>query len=90
MFGGHGVYHDGLMFGLVADDELYLKVDAQSSDAFAARDLPRFRYVKQGRTLDLSYCLAPEEIYDDPEEAERWARLALGAALRARKSRPGR
>jgi len=26
MFGGYGVYHGGLMFGLVADDTLYLLV----------------------------------------------------------------
>lgn len=28
MFGGHGVYLDGLFIGLVARDQLYLKVDA--------------------------------------------------------------
>lgn len=29
MFGGYGVYSRGTMFGLVADDMLYLKVDAK-------------------------------------------------------------
>jgi len=27
MFGGAGIYYDGLIFGLLADDVLYFKVD---------------------------------------------------------------
>jgi len=36
MFGGHGVYCDGVFFALIADDRLHLKVDAQTREAFAA------------------------------------------------------
>lgn len=34
MFGGHGVFHEGLMFALVADDVLYQKADGKSSKLF--------------------------------------------------------
>jgi DNA transformation protein len=34
MFGGYGIYHDGIMFGLVADDTLYLKADASTAKHF--------------------------------------------------------
>ena len=34
MFGGTGVFYDGLMIGLVADDVLYLKADKNSSHLF--------------------------------------------------------
>ncbi|MDJ0834103.1 MAG: TfoX/Sxy family protein [Gammaproteobacteria bacterium] len=87
MFGGYGVYRDDVMFGLVADDELYLKADQQSAGDFIAEDLPAFEYDKKGKTYKMSYYLAPEAIYDDPEVAREWAELAFEAALRARKQR---
>ena len=90
MFGGHGVYHQDLMFGLVADDELYLKTDADNIDEFVARDLPAFEFkTKDGKVAQMSYLKAPEEIYDDPDQALYWADLAFSAALRtsAKKNR---
>lgn len=83
MFGGHGIYHQGLMFGLVADDELYLKVDQQSMSHFQASGSTPFEYIKNGKPLRMSYYLAPENIYDDPKQARYWADLAFDAALRA-------
>ena len=83
MFGGHGIYHAGLMLGLVADDTLYLKVDDLSRPAFEARDLPAFEFPQRGRVVRMSYHLAPEEIHDDPALAADWARRAFEAALRS-------
>lgn len=85
MFGGYGIYHDGLMFALVADDVLYLKADKKSEKYFLDSNLPPFEYVKNGKTMKMSYFLAPEEIYDDPEIAKQWAVRAFEAALRSRK-----
>ena len=85
MFGGHGIYHDGLMFGLVADDELYLKADATTRTDFEAAGSVPFEYMKKGKPTNLSYYRAPEAIFDDPDEALNWARLAYDAALRGRK-----
>lgn len=87
MFGGYGIYHDDLMFALVADEVLYLKVDEQSIAAFEERGLGPFEYEKNGRKMKMSYHLAPEEIFDDPEQAREWAVLAFDAALRSRKPR---
>ncbi|MEN7344292.1 MAG: TfoX/Sxy family protein [Pseudomonadota bacterium] len=87
MFGGHGIYYDGIMIGLVADDELYLKVDAESRPVFEQHDLPAFEFTAKGKTNKMSYHLAPESIFDDPDEALRWGRLAHDAALRAKKKK---
>jgi DNA transformation protein len=38
MFGGHGLYHEGLMFAIVMDNRLYLKVDALNRPDFEAQD----------------------------------------------------
>ena len=86
MFGGYGVYHEGLMFGLVADDVLYLKADAELAEQFEAKGLERFEYIKQGKPMSMSYYQAPEEIFDDPAEAKIWADWAYAAALRAKKA----
>lgn len=83
MFGGHGIYHNDLMFGLVADDELFLKADKESIPQFEALDLAPFEYQKNDKTFKMSYYRAPEEIFDDPDEATRWANIAFDAAVRS-------
>ena len=102
MFGGHGVWHQGLMIGLVAGDTLYLKVDEETRGRFEAQGLGPFEYSRKGKTVALSYYQAPQEMLESPSEAVVWARLAYAAALRgvrpagaaprpdARKGRPTR
>lgn len=83
MFGGHGIFLDGLMFALVADSVLYLKVDKEIEKDFTARELDPFTYSKQGKEFKMSYFQAPEEALEDPEEMTEWANKAYGGALRA-------
>lgn len=92
MFGGYGIYHEGLMFGLVANDTLYLKADETTAQDYESRGLGRFAYEKGDKIVHLSYYLAPEEILDSPENAAHWARLAYAVAVRAqaRARRPGK
>ena len=87
MFGGYGIYHNGLMFGLVADEVLYLKADDISVDEFEQHGSRPFEYEKNGKIVKMSYYLAPDEIYDDPEKAKEWAVVAFEAALRGKKSK---
>jgi len=86
MFGGHGVFLDGLMFGLIADSILYLKVDKQTLGDYTVRGLEPFTYNKKGQVMKMAYYQAPEEALDDGEELNRWAIDAYEVALRARKS----
>jgi len=85
MFGGHGIFKDGLMLGLVDADQLYLKVDDGNRPAYQARGLRPFDYVKKGKRIALSYYEAPSESCDDPDVLCDWARAAYDAALRGRK-----
>ena len=84
MFGGYGIYHDGVMFGLVADDELYLKVDDTNVSEFESRGLGAFEYNKAGKVMKMSYYRAPEEIFDDPDEAAVWAKRSFEVAFSAK------
>ena len=82
MFGGYGIFHRGLMFGLVADGNLYLKADGDSRDRFLAEGSSAFSYYRKDRPYQLSYYLAPGEFFEDRDACLRWARVAFDAALR--------
>lgn len=83
MFGGHGIFLDGSMFGLVADSVLYLKVDDENKSRFEEKGLEPFTYNKNGKEFKMSYYQAPEETLENSEEMSTWANLAYQAALRA-------
>jgi DNA transformation protein len=85
MFGGWGIYKDGVMFALIAYDTLYLKVDDGNRGAYEAADLPYFTYNDKGSPIRMPYCAAPSDGLDDPEILCAWAREAYAAALRTRK-----
>lgn len=90
MFGGAGIYADGVMFALVADDTLYLKADETTKQTFEAEGLAPFGYEGGGRTITLPYWRAPERLFDDPDEMTDWARAALDVARRAAAKKPKR
>jgi DNA transformation protein len=57
LFGGYGLFLDGLMFGLIADEVLYFKVDDGNRADFAAVGLLPFSYQRQGKSIQLSFSL---------------------------------
>lgn len=90
MFGGQGIYLDGVMVALVADGVLYLKSDAQTAADFDAAALVPFTYVgTDGRRTVMSYRRAPPAALDDPDEMRPWVELARAAARRAAAAKTG-
>lgn len=85
MFGGYGLYRHGVMFALVHEEVLYLKVDGVTRGDFAAAGTEPFTYEHaSGKTVEMPYWEAPSELFDDPEAMVGWARRAFEAALRAK------
>ncbi|NND50660.1 MAG: TfoX/Sxy family protein [Rhizobiales bacterium] len=85
MFGGGGVYLDGVMFGLIGDDTLYLKADETSTDRFEAEGKGPFIYqAKDRKPIAMSYWQVPEHLYDEPDELVVWARQAHNIAVAAK------
>jgi DNA transformation protein len=75
-FGGAGLYRDGKMFGLVADDVAYLKVDDSNREEFERAGSSPFKpYADQ--PVEMSYYEIPPEVLEDPEELVRWAKRSL-------------
>lgn len=83
MFGGHGVYADGLCFAIEAFGEIYLKADAQTQSAFEAEGSRRFTYDMGGKVKSMAYYTLPGAAEDDAAALKRWSALALEAARRA-------
>jgi len=90
MFGGLGIFRQGLMFALVADDTLYLKADDDTAIAFKAEGCGPFVYDGKDRPVALQYWRLPERLYDDPDEFRQWALNAFAVAERARAEKPRR
>ena len=88
MFGGAGLFADGLMFGLIVDDVLYFKVDGENRAAFEDEGMEIFSYARSGKQASLSYWRVPERLFDDPDEFVDWARDAMSVALRADAAKP--
>ncbi len=82
MFGGHGVYRDGVIIGIVIDEAIYLKVDAQTRAVFEAAGCEPFVYESKGKTVPMSYWSVPEDALDSPQDFRPWAQRAWEAALR--------
>jgi DNA transformation protein len=92
MFGGIGVFKDGLMFGLVDDDVLYLKADAVTGARYEAEGQERWSYDGRGKQVPLPYWRLPERLLDEPDEFRAWALEAFAVAVRNRaaKSKPAK
>jgi DNA transformation protein len=90
MFGGWGLYREGRMFGLIAEDTLYLKVDAVNKPMFEAEGLGPFVYDGKGKSVSMSYHEVPPEALDDAAAMRPWAMSAYDAALRAPVAKPAK
>ena len=83
MFGGVGIYTEGVFFALMAEDVLYLKVDERTLGDYEARGLRAFRpHGPDG--VEMAYREIPAELLEDPAELRPWVEKAVEVALRAR------
>lgn len=89
MFGGVGLFLNGLMFGLIVREELFLKVGDANRPAFEAAGEAPFTYETKNGTHTLgSYWRCPPDLLDDAETFQAWARDAIAAAAVAARSKP--
>lgn len=81
MFGGDGIFREGLMFGLVIQGILYLKADEKLKNNFIQQGCEAFTYTRQGKPCQLNYYSAPEETLENQEELLKWARESWQVAV---------
>lgn len=87
MFGGFGIYRGGLMFALIAQEQLYFKASDFLAEEFITLGLPPFVYASKERSTTLNYYLAPEAVFEDAEQMVLWSEKAYQCAVRAAKAK---
>ncbi|NTS34021.1 TfoX/Sxy family protein [Phyllobacterium sp. BT25] len=85
MFGGKGIYFNGLIIALEVDDEILLKADTVSAPAFRAAGCRQWCYSGKNKSVDMPYWSIPDEAIDDPDMMAEWARRAYEASLPTKK-----
>lgn len=92
MFGGTGIFKHGLMFGLVMDDRVALKVDGATEQDFIDEGMEQWTYSREGdkaaRKRSFGYWYIPERLLEDSEELYEWAMKAFDVAVRADMKKP--
>ena len=86
MFGGFGLYKEGIFFGIITNNTLYFKVDEENKPLYEEYGSTPFQYEKKGETVALSYWEVPLAILESPQDIENWVNEACEAQKR-KKSR---
>jgi DNA transformation protein len=86
MFGGAGLYCDGVMFGLIADDVAYLKVDDSNREDFVRSGSSAFNpYPEKAKSAVMPYYEIPADVLEDRQLLSQWAARALAVARKKKK-----
>ena len=81
MFGGAGLYRDGVMFGLIAEDTVYLKVDNSNRKDFEAAGMSPFR-PDADKKMTMPYYEVPADVLEEAALFCAWAEKAHRVAVR--------
>ena len=85
MFGGAGLYHEGTMFAVVADDVAYLKVDDSNREDFLqAGSAPFEPYPDKIKTTIRTYFEIPADVLENPDELAKWADRSWAIARKSK------
>src|SRR5436190_17495472 len=79
MFGGVGLYHRGVFFGILARDTLYLKVGDSNLADYERAGMKPFRPYPN-RAGKMRYYSVPLEALENAAELAAWARKAIRVA----------
>ncbi|HUQ11302.1 MAG TPA: TfoX/Sxy family protein [Steroidobacteraceae bacterium] len=81
MFGGIGLYSDGLFFGLIDDDTLYFKTSPVNVQDYLSRKMPKFMPFPDKTGAVMGYHQVPADVIEEPERLVEWARKSVAIAL---------
>ena len=85
MFGGVGIYSQGVFFALIAEDRLYFKVDDSTRPDFERMGMEPFRPF--GEDSAMGYYEVPADVVEDTGQLEPWMRKAINVASRAKRAK---
>src|SRR4051794_10636518 len=81
MFGGYGLYLDGVIFGLLAGDKVWLRVDDKSRPVFEKAGMEPFAYSRNSEAVTLTYFRCPNSVLAEGAKLRKWVKEARRASL---------
>ena len=88
MFGGVGLYLDGLFCALIDDDTLYFKADQTTRARYEQAGSNQFCPFPDRPEPAMAYWQVPAEVLEDTDALTVWAHEAMAVALAKRARRP--
>ena len=86
MFGGFGIYRDGVFVALIGEGELYFKVGESNEADYEKMGGKPFVYTgHKGKDVTMSYWLLPEDIMENKDELEKWIEKSVEASNKSKK-----
>ena len=82
MFGGFGIYHNGVIMAILVEDQLYAKVgDSNKNDYIEAGCFP-FQYESKGKKISIGYWSLPPDVIDDQDALCSWMEKAYKVSMK--------
>jgi DNA transformation protein len=86
MFGGVGLYERKIFFGILFNNNLYLKVGDSNRQDYENEGMPAFKPFAS-RPMTMQYYEVPAEVLEDKRQLQFWAQKAIAVAARTSKSK---
>ena len=87
MFGGYGIFYDGLIIGIIVENQLYFKVDKETQPDYESHGSHFFVYVGKTKTVQMSYMNVPDSILENKDELGTWIKKAYEVTCRYQRSK---
>jgi DNA transformation protein and related proteins len=78
IFNGAGIYHRGVQFSILINDNIYFRADQSSRILFEQKAMQAFK--PQGTQIESCFYQVPESVLDNPSELRYWMRISVEAA----------
>lgn len=85
MFGGHGIYQNGVIFAIIVSSQLYFKVDHTNKAQYEQAGSNPFTYNGKAKPIQMSYWTVPESIIEDPNTLSKWVSQSVEISQKNKK-----
>jgi DNA transformation protein and related proteins len=79
IFNGVGIYHLGVQFAIILQDNLYFRANEDSRCLFEAKLMPAFQ-PRGADMVESFFFQLPEDVLQKPDELKYWMRIAVEAS----------
>lgn len=80
MFGCFGLYSNSVFFGIICDDQLFLRTDMNTRKKFIEEGMPSLLFKEKQK--EHNYFQVPDSVIESKAKINRWAKEAVDVQLR--------